>query len=297
MFFEKPLSLNFFELSAFSGEDFYIKVQRFPLKIKQFHREKRLVEIMSETNPFETLVSPEKTNEIIENVLLITLNPANPKNLHLMNDDEDLKLWTLEKLEFDLFERLMSLAYEGGNNNDSKVIIYLYNSFIRLQSEIRKNKTSEVTNFIKSIVFRNAATALKQPDLYVNQNISDQILEIYKDSEVEDPALRDEFLSFVIKTALSEPSDDDSRNVKEIIYKCFDECLKSVRQASMVSLEKWILTFLTAFSNDKNNPEMANLFLDYITLPPNCDGVKYADSLLGNNSIYPSEMIPTCNSF
>ena len=230
------------------------------------------------TNPFETLMTPARINEIIENVLLITLNPENPKKLTLMDDDSGTKLWTLQLIELNLFERVMALSFDGGDDN--KVILYLYNSFIRLQNECRKEK-SDVSEVLASLIFRNIATALKEPELFPEQNISEQLLEIFKDSEVDDTSLRDKFLSVAIKKAFEDADDDMRKNVKEIFFKCFDECLKSVRQATMITLEKWVLTFLTAFTSDKTNPAMANLFLDYIELPPNTDGIKYADTLLG----------------
>lgn len=230
------------------------------------------------SNPFGTLASPEKTNEIIENVLLITLNPENPRKLHLMSDDTETKLWTLENLEMNLFERLMAMSFEGGD--ESKVLTYLYNSFLRLKNESNRNK-SEVTEVLFSLIFRNISTSFKQPELFPEQNFSSQLLEIFKDSEVDDTSLRDEFLSQSIRRAFEDADEDMKGNIKEIIFRCFDECLKSIRQASMITLEKWVLVFLSAFTSDKTNPEMANLFLDYIALPADCDGIKYADSLLG----------------
>lgn len=230
------------------------------------------------TNPFEKLANPLETNEIIENVLQITLNPENPKNLYLMVDDDSKNLWTLELIEMNLFERLMSLSFEG--NQDSKVITYLYNSYLRLQQE-RSKKQTEVSDLLASLIFRNLATALKEPELFPEQDISAQLLEIFKDFEQEDTTSRDEFLSLSIKSALQDADLDMKKNIREIFFKCFDECLKSVRQATMISIEKWILTFLVAFTSDKSNPDMANLFLEYIALPPDCDGIKYADSLLG----------------
>lgn len=233
---------------------------------------------MSE-NPFESLMSPQKINEFIENVLLITLNQENPRNLCLMSDDTGTGLWTLESIEMNLFERVMSLSFEGGEDN--KVIIYLYNSFVRLKSEVRNNNSTQVSDTLNSLIFRNIATALKEPELFPEQIISEQILEIFKESDIDNSSHRDEFLSYALKKALEDADDSMKRNIKEILFKCFDSCLKSVRQVSMITLDKWILTFLTAFTKDKTNPEMANLFLDYIDLPSEADGVKYADSLLG----------------
>lgn len=230
------------------------------------------------SNPFDVLESPQGINEIIEDVLLITLNPENPKNLFLMNDDNEIRLWTLESIEMSLFERLMSLSFEGGDSG--KVVLYLYNSYVRLRTESNK-KQSNVLEVLSSLIFRNLSTALKEPELFAEQNIGAQFIEIFKDNEINDTSVRDQFLSSAIKKALEDADDDMARNVKETFFKCFDECLKAVRQATMITLDKWILSFLVAFSSDKSNPAMANLFLDYITIPPECDGIKYANTLLG----------------
>lgn len=231
-------------------------------------------------NPFETFTSPVEINTVVENVLLMTLNPENTnRKLFLMNDGENnSNLWTLELIELNLFERIMSMSFEGGD--DSKVILYLYNSFVRLQREISRKK-SEVSTSIESLIFRNIATALKEPELFPTQNISEQILDIFKDNEVDDTSVRDKFLSGAITKALEDADGSMVKNISEIFFKSFDECLKSVRQSTMITLDKWILNYLVAFSSDKNNPAMANLFLDYIQLPDGCDGIKYADSLLG----------------
>lgn len=72
-------------------------------------------------------------------------------------------------------------------------------------------------------------------------------------------------------------------NIREVFHKCFDECLKVVRQANMITLEKWVVPYILAFVMDKNNPEMANIFLDYISIAEGSDGIKYSDTLLGMN--------------
>lgn len=231
------------------------------------------------TNPFNTLTSPVRINEIVENVLLITLNPENPKNLFLMSDDTNgTNLWTLESIEMNLFERLMTLSCEEGDDN--KVILYLFKSYVRLHRE-RESENCEVTVLLSSLIFRNVSTALKEPELFASQDFSAQWLDIFKDMEYDEKMLRDQFLSLATKLALEDCDSDMRKNVTEIFFKCFDECLKSVRQASMITLEQWILEFLIAFSCDKENPAMANLFLQYILLPTGSDGIKYAETLLG----------------
>lgn len=234
-------------------------------------------------NPFESLCSPQKIDQVIENTLQMTVNPAK-SHLHFVQSD--LKFFSLDLLEFSLFERLMAMACESDDEN--RIIIYLHDSYQRVQKEVkinsRANDILEVLGKIQELIFRNISTFLKEPELVAGQNISQQFLDIFKDNDVEDGVVRDQFLSQSILAAIKDSDASMKANVTEIFHKCFDECLKVVRQANMMSLEKWVLTFLTAFVLDKNNPEMASIFLDYIELPDGCDGIKYSDSLLGKKN-------------
>lgn len=232
-----------------------------------------------ESNPFGALASPEEINSLVEDVLLMTLNPENSnKSLYVVNDDSANKLWTLESIEWNLFERLMSMAFNPGD--DDMVVMYLYRSYQRLRT-MQKQKNSEVLESLKNLIFRNVATALKEPELFSAQNFSHQYIEIYKDIECSDEQIRDEFLSLTIRRALEDADEPMTANVKKIFYTALLDCLKMVRQASMVNIEKWIFTFLLGFVSDKTNPAMANMFLDFITLPDNAEGIKYSETLLG----------------
>lgn len=230
-------------------------------------------------NPFESLCSPQKIDRVIEDTLKMTVNPEK-SSLHFVQSD--CKFFSLDLLEFSFFERLMAMAFE--TNEESKLIIYLHDSYQRVQREMKMNSKEndvlEVLKKIQELVLRNISTFLKEPEL-VGQNLSQQFLEIYKDFNVDDVNVRDQFLSKSILAAIKDSDDGMRASVKEIFHKCFDDCLKIVRQASMITLEKWVVNFINAFVIDKNNPEMANIFLDYIELPDGCDGIKYSDTLLG----------------
>lgn len=231
------------------------------------------------SNPFEALSSPEEINSTVENVLLMTLNSENPnKSMYFVNDDSTNKLWTLESIELNLFERLMTMAFTSGEDN--AVFMYLYNSYQRLRS-IQKHKSSDILENLKSLIFRNVATALKEPELFAEQNFSLQFLDMYKDIECVDEQARDEFLSLSIKRALENADEPMTVNVKRVFYMALSDCMKMVRQASMINIEKWIFTFLLGFVSDKTNSAMANIFLDFITLPSGAEGIKYAETLLG----------------
>lgn len=240
-----------------------------------------------DNNPFSTFIKPERINEIIEQTLLITLNPEK-SNLYLISNFSE-KFFNLEFLEFSFFERILSFDTEtSSNSSEGKVIVYLHDSFQRVQEEIRKTKESndlmEVLKNIQNLIIRNTSTILKQPALLSSQDLSSQFLEIFKFSDIENVD-RDRFLSMAIGEAMKDKDDrneDMLKNTTEIFFKCFDKLTKAVRQASMINLEKWIISFLNAFVSDKNNPTMANIFVDYISLNDSSEGVKYSETLLGN---------------
>lgn len=229
-------------------------------------------------NPFDTLSTPDEINSMVETVLQMTLDSENTnKSLYLVLDDS-AKLWTLESIELNLFERLMAMAFNP--DDDSKVIAYLYSSYQRLRAS-QRNKSSDILESLKNLIFRNVATALKEPELFAEQNFSQQFLDIYKDIECPDELARDEFLSMSIKKALEDADESMMANIKKTFYTSLLDCLKMVRQSSMVNIEKWIFTFLQGFVSDKTNPAMANIFLDFITLPAGAEGIRYAETLLG----------------
>lgn len=230
----------------------------------------------------ESLCSPQKVDQLIENTLKMTLNP-DKTNLHFVQIDIDSKFFTIDLIEFNLFERLMAMAFETGDEN--KVVTYLYESYHRVQLEMKRHAKSndvlEVLSKIQDLILRNISTFLKEPELLASQSMSQQFLEIFKETDVEDPTVRELFLSSCIAAAIKDSDNSMKANIKEVFHKCFDECLKVVRQASMITLEKWVITFMMAFVVDKNNSEMAMILLDYIEVPEGSDGIKYADTLLG----------------
>lgn len=232
------------------------------------------------SNPFESLCSPQKVNQMVENTLKMTLNPEKT-DLHLVQSE--ILYFTIDLLEVNLFERLMAMAFESGDEN--KVVTYLYDSYQRTQIEINQNIKSndvlEVLKKIQELILRNMSTFLKQPELLASQNMSKQFLDIFKDTDVEDTEVRERFLSSSISAAIKDSDDSMKSNVREVFHKSLDDCLKVVRQANMITLEKWVVPFLIAFVIDKTNADMANIFLDYIEVREGSDGIKYSDTLLG----------------
>lgn len=66
----------------------------------------------------------------------------------------------------------------------------------------------------------------------------------------------------------------------------FANCLDSAKNATLITLEKWIIQLLKAFVSDKNNAHLAQLLLDYMTPKPRAvggtiEGIQFAETLLG----------------
>ena len=122
-------------------------------------------------------------NDLIETVFKITANKnynkVNP--LVLIEDIKD-ELWTLEQLEYSLFERLLlenpgdflipqsSSAGQNDNADESRVIIYLFESFVRNENEKSKmlsvGSSLDSCSKITDIILRNISTILQQPEMF-----------------------------------------------------------------------------------------------------------------------------------
>lgn len=148
--------------------------------------------------PIESNSLDFRINQLIENVFKFTLN-KNPDSatkvqplvyLEELAAASDSSCIGVDLLEHALFERLLlddpsSHVVNGNKNLDLRVtlnecITYLFECFkdmIMYRNGV-KGESEEwirtIDNIIKLII-RNAATALKQPDLYSSQNIHAQV--------------------------------------------------------------------------------------------------------------------------
>lgn len=250
-------------------------------------------------------VMTQKVNALIEQVFHITINriPQKNKQLVFMDDlatsNPTAQSMNVELLEQALFERLLlqnPSEYLIPNNiqndetliiTETKVLLYLYGAYERLCKWNRyQNDNSLVQEYgvIENLIFRNASTANKQPELFDGQDLSNQWLELLKDS-YDEYELKCTFLSRVIRDVYNdnEPAYDES--LTNIFKSVFDHVLATIRKSSLITLDKWIIPLLLAFVSDKSNEKLAQLLLNYSTpkaLPNgNFDGIRFAESLLG----------------
>lgn len=163
-------------------------------------------------------VMDKKINGIIEHVFSITINRTPQKNKQLVYMEDlaavypDTDLLNMQLLEQALFERLLlnnprDYLIPNNTQNDEtsdiaedKVILYLYRSYERLSKWSQNPNNSSMNKeceTIKRLILRNASTALKQPELYENQTLSEQWLTLFR-NYLNEFECKCEFLSQIV---------------------------------------------------------------------------------------------------
>lgn len=134
-----------------------------------------------------------KLSSIIESLFYFTINKSNnDAQLVLLEDlasNSTTSYLDLELLEQALFERILlespedwilpksnKINYDACEKN---VLIYLYKCYQRVTEY---DCSIDIKNTSKSLILRNVILALQQPDLFQEQELTAQLLEIVKDS-------------------------------------------------------------------------------------------------------------------
>ncbi|XP_055389776.1 ubiquitin conjugation factor E4 A [Condylostylus longicornis] len=242
----------------------------------------------------------KKINNLIESIFLFTLdkNSANDsKQLIFMEEvgeQTGSNMLNIDILEQALFERLLlqapadylipndKILDDTANVTETKVIHYLYRSYLMCyQYNGLDAELSKVCQEIKSLILRNVSTSMKQPDLYEGQSLSSQWLELLKDPFDPNYNIIASFLSETTKEMYLDDEANAMSALKGIFYPMLSEIQKVLRAASMISIEKWIIPALQTFISDKSVPQLGELFMDFTTPNPGSEGVRYAETLLG----------------
>lgn len=151
-------------------------------------------------NPFADLVDENQAklvaekleiNDIVENVFHITLDKNTRKQqivyLEEVAESTHQDWIDLENLGNCLFERLLLaepkdyiLPKNAKNPSDfacrKEVVIYLFEIFNQLTSD--QKVSNDWKNRIYKLIFGNLITSLKQPVLFENQNLFDQLYDV-----------------------------------------------------------------------------------------------------------------------
>lgn len=243
-----------------------------------------------------------RINSLIENVFKFTIN----KNRNNATSDKQTLVYLdevaattekpvidLEVLEHALFERLLLedptphlLKSERDRQVDiratlNECITYLFECFKDLSQYSRniQNEPEEwknIINHVMRLIIRNAATALKQPELYSSQDIHAQFIGVFSSNNISHG---EELIKF-FKDIAEEMKDEEagSNTIYSFLQPVLSIIEKDIQEGSILILPVVCLDTLEAFSRI---PEFAKTVVKY-SMPLNRRvGKNYADRLLG----------------
>jgi ubiquitin conjugation factor E4 A len=195
-----------------------------------------------------------------------------------------------------LFERLINLdeflAYTENQVISSReavernVVKYLFQSYKRnfVRSSNRNDSVlADCSTKVQDLILTNLSTAIKTPDLFIGQDLSQQLLDIVVRSLEDDEEVLTSFIPELVKAMMSD-LDEAVVNfalLESFFRPTFAQCVKSLKNASLLSVEKWILPYLNIFVVDKST---AALLLKFSTPKPTAagyEGAQFSESLLG----------------
>ncbi|XP_063221072.1 ubiquitin conjugation factor E4 A [Bacillus rossius redtenbacheri] len=243
----------------------------------------------------------ERINELLENVFRFTLNKSTTTRNVVFLDEvtcADPKLLSdIDVLGQALFERLLleepsthvinkddkeftsSLSYTVERN----AISYLYECFKSFWETLSSNNIENFDTIgtkIKELIFRNVATALKQPELFEDQDVYTQLLDVFSE-EMYDFALLKLFINGTVQEIVA--GEEDETNVQETLntsfYKTLDAIHMHVSKSTLFSVNMKFLEFLQIFSS---NQYLSLVLIDHSTPQIKSLGRTYANTLIGS---------------
>uniref|UniRef100_A0A671LQ63 Ubiquitin conjugation factor E4 A n=1 Tax=Sinocyclocheilus anshuiensis TaxID=1608454 RepID=A0A671LQ63_9TELE len=247
-------------------------------------------------------------NHMIQRIFLITLDNSDPSlrggngippccvYLEEMAADLDGQDWlNMDTIEQALFSRL--LLQEPGNHliymtscsavnlsadrdaGEKRVVPYLYACYRRAKEEITKvpEKLLSYAVQCKNLTVSNARTVLLTPEIYISQNVYEQLLDLLLESvrgaQFEEVV---EFLEDVIASLLA---DQEVRTFGEVMVPVFDIFQGRVKDLDLCQLLLYsYLEILLYFSRQK---DISKVLMEYIQPKDPNSGIQYQKTLLG----------------
>ncbi|XP_050319386.1 ubiquitin conjugation factor E4 A [Bactrocera neohumeralis] len=262
----------------------------------------------AELNPFAALLNEPKEEEgfkqdLLERILLFTLRKGSASNaarsfpLISMTDivvdaDNDATV-SEELLAHAIFERLMLsdpgdyLVESGGGVCDedaveTRAICYLHRAFIACEhAKAELPEHSDACEKIRNLILTNASTCTRQPELFINQNLPTQWLEVLEHSDPADTTTQEFFVQTVVKVMAEDDQIEALGALKAIFYPMLAEVQKQLANINLITIKKNTFLTLSYFVRDKRVPQLGEVLIDYVTPNPNAKGSEYMDTLLG----------------
>uniref|UniRef100_A0AAR2JPD8 Ubiquitin conjugation factor E4 A n=1 Tax=Pygocentrus nattereri TaxID=42514 RepID=A0AAR2JPD8_PYGNA len=247
-------------------------------------------------------------NHMIQRIFLITLDNSDPSlrsgngipprcvYLEEMAADLDGQDWLdMDTIEQAIFSRLLLL--EPGNHliymtscnvvnlsadrdaGEKRAIPYLYACYQRAKEEVTKvpEKLLSYAVRCKNLTVSNARTVLLTPEIYISQNVYEQLLDLLLESvnraQIEEVV---EFLEEVIAGLLA---DQEVRSFGEVMVPVFDIFQGRVKDLDLCQLLLYsYLDILVYFSRQK---DIAKVLVEHIQPKDPNNGLQYQKTLLG----------------
>ncbi|XP_069080842.1 ubiquitin conjugation factor E4 A isoform X3 [Pleurodeles waltl] len=247
-------------------------------------------------------------NHMLQRIFLITLDNSDPSlkggngipmrcvYLEEMAADLDGQDWLdMENVEQAVFSRL--LLPEPGNHlicmtsagtqnlsadrdaGEKHIIPYLNACFQRAKEEITKVPENLLPYAIrcKNLIVCNSRTVFLTPEIYENQNIYEQLLDLlleaFRGAQLEEVT---SFLEEVIEAILA---DEEVRTFTEVIMPLFDVLLGRVKDLDLCQMV--LYTYLDVLLYFTRQKDIAKVFVEYIQPKDPSNGHMYQKTLLG----------------
>ncbi|XP_069750869.1 ubiquitin conjugation factor E4 A isoform X1 [Narcine bancroftii] len=247
-------------------------------------------------------------NHMLQRIFLITLDNSDPSLkggngipprcvfLEDMAMDLDGQDWLdMNNVEQALFSRM--LIPEPGNHliwmtpgnvinvtadrdaGEKEVMKYLFACFRRVKEEITKVPENLLTYAVrcKVLTVSNARTALLTPEIYANQNIYEQVVDLLLEG-VSGPQFEDvaEFMDEVIVVL---KADEEVRTFNEVIFPVLDILLHRIKELDLCHI--MLYSYLDIILYFTRQFDLAQAFLEYIEPKDPKNGNLYQQTLLG----------------
>ncbi|KAL2085833.1 hypothetical protein ACEWY4_019153 [Coilia grayii] len=247
-------------------------------------------------------------NHMIQRIFLITLDNSDPSlrggngipsrcvYLEEMAADLDGQDWLdMDSIEQALFNRLLLL--EPGNHliymtscsmvnlsadrdaGEKCAIPYLYACYQRAKEEVTKvpEKLLPFAVRCKNLTISNARTVLLTPEIYVNQNVYEQLLDLFL--EGVSSAQLDQVAEFAEEVIAGLLADQEVRTFGEVIVPVLDIFQGRVKDLDLCQLLLYsYLDVLLYFSQQK---DIAKVLVEHIQPKDPSNGLQYQKTLLG----------------
>ena len=248
-----------------------------------------------------------KINEMIEDIFHLTLNKSQQVNRNGLIRElvylEDLASamtpqdWIdIETLEQALFERLLlddpsehivdkcvqkKESYKPDiHATQREVMSYLfecYRRLIKLKNPSKADLNAALSQMI-SLVMRNVATALRQPELFESQDLHSQILYLTTDDSISKTDL-EAFFDDIVKEFINDEDEDGSNSLLTAFTPLLDKIHKEMAQSNLFTFNRAHFCLLHIFSSRSH---LAAVLLTHSKPKNSTSGFSYSNTLIGS---------------